>query len=129
MKLLLDTCVLLWMVGEPSRISGRAREHLTQPGAELYISSISAFEIAVKYRKGKLALPLPPRRWFREAMKSYGIEELPITSEVALLAPEVAVPHSDPCDRMIVATAQLADLPLVTPDPDIHGCKDITLIW
>lgn len=129
MKLLLDTCVLLWMAGEPSRLSATGREYLTQAGVELYISSISAFEIAVKFRKGKLDLPYPPRQWFREALESYSIEELPITSEIAVLAPEVAVPHADPCDRIIVATAQVLGLQVMTPDPAIHSCREIDLVW
>lgn len=92
MKLLLDTCVLLWMVGEPGRISPRARQELTRDDAELVVPAISAFEISIKYRKGKLSLPLPPRPWFREALSNYGVAEIPITSEIAGLAPEVDIP-------------------------------------
>jgi PIN domain nuclease of toxin-antitoxin system len=129
MKLLLDTCVLLWMVGEPSRISTRARQELTRDDAELVVSAISAFEISIKYRKGKLSLPLPPRPWFREALSNYGVAEIPITSEIAGLAPEVDIPQADPCDRMIVATAQLLDIPLLTSDQSLLDARDLRVIW
>ena len=57
MKLLIDTCVLLWMAREQTRISTRAQEALADAGTEIFVSAISAFEIAVKSKKGKLTLP------------------------------------------------------------------------
>jgi PIN domain nuclease of toxin-antitoxin system len=104
---LLDTCALLWLVGDPARRSARARAALESTETEAYVSAISGFEISVKHRKGKLELPLPPREWLAQAFAAYSLRELPITLQIAALAPEVAVAHADPCDRMIVATAQL----------------------
>jgi PIN domain nuclease of toxin-antitoxin system len=129
MRLLLDTCVLLWTAGEPSKLPAEVQSLLSRQDAERYVSAISAFEVAIKYRKGKLDLPLPPRQWFREVLAAYGIQELPVTSEIAALSTEVAVSHSDPCDRLIVATAQIGELAVITPDPLILGCKDIKTIW
>lgn len=129
MRVLLDTCALLWLVGDPSRLSTSARTVLVDAGTELCVSAISAFEIAVKHRKGRLALPLPARDWLRQAFETYAIQELPVTSEIAALAPEVAVPHADPCDRMIIATAQVHRIPVMTPDPLIAACADIDILW
>jgi PIN domain nuclease of toxin-antitoxin system len=117
------------MAGEPGRLSAVARERLTNPDAERYVSAISAFEIAVKYRKGKLVLPIPPRQWFREVLATYRIQELPITSEIAGLSQEVAVSHSDPCDRLIIATARIHDIAVVTSDGLIQDCMDIETVW
>lgn len=64
MRLLLDTCVLLWAAGEPKLLSAVAREHLANPDTELCVSAISAFEIAVKHRKKKLDLPFHPGNGF-----------------------------------------------------------------
>jgi PIN domain nuclease of toxin-antitoxin system len=89
---------------------------------------ISGSEISVKHRKGKLELPLPPREWLAQVFAAYSLRELPITLQIAALAPEVAVAHADPCDRMIVATAQLHGIP-VTSDHLIAVCKDIEVIW
>lgn len=96
---------------------------------EAYISAISGFEISVKHRKGKLELPLAPREWLAQAIAAYSLRELPITLEIAALAPEIAVPHADPCDRMIVATAQLHGIPVMTPDHLIAVCRGIEIIW
>ena len=104
---LLNTCALLWLVGDPARLSAssaRARAALESTEAEAYVSAISGFEISVKHRKGKLELPLPPREWLAQAFEAYSLWELPITLQIAALALEVAVAHADPCDRMIVAT-------------------------
>lgn len=96
---------------------------------EAYISAISGFEISVKHRKGKLELPLAPREWLAQAFAAYSLRELPITLKIAALAPEVAVPHTDPCDRMIVATAQLHGIPVMMSDRLISVCREIEIIW
>ena len=96
---------------------------------EAYVSAISGFEISIKHRKGKLQLPLPPREWLAQACTAYSLRELPVTLQIAALASEVAVPHADPCDRMIVATAQLHGIPVMTSDHLISICKDIEIIW
>ena len=129
MRVLLDTCALLWLVGDPARLSARARSALERTETEAYVSAISGFEISVKHRKGKLELPLPPREWLAQAFAAYSLRELPITLEIAALAPDVAVPHADPCDRMIVATAKLHGIPVMTSDHLISVCKDIEIIW
>src|SRR5689334_21060017 len=100
MRLLLDTCALLWLVGDPSMLSAKARAAMAPADTELCISAISAFEISVKHHKGKLSLPLPPREWLRQAIAAYVLRELPITWEIAAMAPEVGLAHADPCDRM-----------------------------
>lgn len=96
---------------------------------EAYISAISGFEISVKHRKGKLELPLAPREWLAQAFAAYSLRELPITLEIAALAPEVSVSHVDPCDRMIIATAQLHGIPVMTSDRLISACRDVEIIW
>lgn len=129
MRVLLDTCVLLWIAGEPRKLSPRARAQLTDENVEPCASAISAFEISLKHRKGKLELPLPPRKWFHETLKAYGIQELPITSEIAGLAPEVTTSHWDPCDRMLLATAEVHGIPLITPDRLLHGYDAVEIVW
>jgi PIN domain nuclease of toxin-antitoxin system len=126
---LLDTCALLWLVGDPARLSARARAALESTETEAYVSAISGFEISVKHRRGKLELPLPPREWLAQAFAAYSLRELPITLQIAALAPDVAVAHADPCDRIIVATAQLHGIPVMTSDHLIAVCKDIEIIW
>jgi PIN domain nuclease of toxin-antitoxin system len=128
-RVLLDTCALLWLVGDPTRLSTSARTVLADPGTELCVSAISAFEIAIKHKKGKLALPLPARDWLRETIQMYAIRELPVSSEIAALAPDVAVSHADPCDRIIIATAQVYKIPVITSYRMIAECVDVNILW
>ncbi|HBH30243.1 MAG: type II toxin-antitoxin system VapC family toxin [Desulfofustis sp. PB-SRB1] len=76
MKLILDTCVLLWMAGDPSRLSSAARQVLS-PENEFYISAISTFEIAIKHKNRKLELPTDPWDWFQKVTDHFQIKETP----------------------------------------------------
>lgn len=129
MKLLLDTCVMLWLVGDREKLSNECIRALSNEDTELYVSAISAFEIAVKVRKGKLVLPLSAREWFSAALRTHRIVERPITSAIATFSCEVPLSHNDPADRMIVATAMLEGLTLVTSDSLIQSSPGLSIIW
>jgi PIN domain nuclease of toxin-antitoxin system len=128
MKLILDTCVLLWMAGNPDKLSSSARKALA-PSNEFYISAISAFEIAIKNKKKKLALPTDPWTWFQRVTGHFKMKEIPISARIAALAPDVDVPHGDPADRIILATAIENQLPLVSSDRLIQKCNQVEVIW
>jgi len=129
MPLLLDTCVLLWMAAEPSRISKVAREHLIQKKNNLCVSAISAFEIAIKHKKRKLELPMDPWEWFQQTTAFFEIKEVPISAKIAALSTAVEVSHSDPCDRIIIATAITNNLAVLSPDHMIQSCKQAEVLW
>ena len=80
------------------------------------MSPVSLWEIANKYRQGKLKLALPPREWFAKACEKYRLTTLPISNETMFLAGEMTEHHRDPADRMIIAAAKLADVAVVTAD-------------
>ncbi|MBN2343600.1 MAG: type II toxin-antitoxin system VapC family toxin [Deltaproteobacteria bacterium] len=126
--MILDTCILLWMAGNPSRLSSNAKNVLV-PDGEFYVSAISAFEIAIKHKKNKLELPMHPWEWFQEATRILKIKELPVSAKIASLSTEVNVSHADPCDRIIIATAIENNLPIVTSDHLIRNCKQVVTIW
>jgi PIN domain nuclease of toxin-antitoxin system len=119
-QVLLDTCALLWLVSDPARLSARARSVLESADTDACVSAISGFEIAIKNRKGKLALPM--------SFAAYSLRELPVTTQIAAFSTEVALPQAAPCDRMIVATAQLNGIPVMTSDHLISACKQIEII-
>jgi PIN domain nuclease of toxin-antitoxin system len=114
-KLLLDTCVLLWLITGERKLSARANSSL--PTAELWSSAASVWEIAVKFSKGSLRLPVAPDRLIPAARERYGISALPIDEESALHVVKLPPLHTDPFDRMLVGQAIIHGLTIVTPDP------------
>lgn len=80
------------------------------------ISAVTAFEVDLKYRSGKLKLPMPPRQWLDTVLAHHRIAVIGLDLEICLAATEPPPIHKDPCDRFIIATALTRDLPLVTAD-------------
>lgn len=127
--MLLDTCTFLWLVADQSKLSDSAKTLIAENSKSLFISSISAFEIAVKQRKGTLQLPLPPSEWVPLAMRHHGVSEIPVDTSIATRACALPLLHNDPCDRMIVATAQLLGSPVLTPDHLIRQYPEVLVRW
>ena len=119
MKLLLDTCTFLWSIEGGASISEAARAALAEPANAVYLSSVSAWEIAAKHALGKLPLPEAPERYVPGQRRARGIDPLPLDEEAALHLSRLPVLHRDPFDRMLICQALIGGLTLVTPDPDI----------
>jgi PIN domain nuclease of toxin-antitoxin system len=120
MRLLLDTCTFLWIVGGDPALSPGAREAFVAPESEVFLSAASAWEIAVKHRLGKLPLPARPEAFVPAQRSAHGIEPLPVDEEAALHVAKLPDLHRDPFDRMLVAQAIVGGLVLVTPDEPIR---------
>lgn len=129
MMLLLDTCALLWLAADQSRLSENAKNALRENANSLFISAISAFEIAVKMRSGKLELPLDPGIWFEKALRNHGLQELPVTGSIAVRSVTLPPLHNDPCDRFIIATALQNSMAIVTCDSLIAQYREVKVIW
>lgn len=127
--LLLDTCILIWLDASPEAISENARRAIRDNPSSLFASSFSALEVAIKCRKGKLALSSSPEAWFPGVLAAHGIAEIPMDAAIAMRSASLPAIHADPADRVIVATAQVHSLRLVTPDPLIHAYPDTNCVW
>jgi PIN domain nuclease of toxin-antitoxin system len=119
-RLLLDTCTFLWIVGGAKELSPRARELFSDPANEPFLSAASAWEIAVKHRLGKLPLPQAPDDFVPAQRTAHGIEPLLVDEESALHVAKLPDLHGDPFDRMLVAQALVGGLVLLTPDDPIR---------
>lgn len=117
--ILLDTCALLWLAHEQDKINQEVLK-LINESPVVNISSISAFEIGLKYKAGKLYLPVPPNDWFREILKHHDIGVIDLDKDICIKATELPDIHKDPCDRFIIATALINKLPVVTADKRFH---------
>jgi PIN domain nuclease of toxin-antitoxin system len=115
-RILLDTHVFLWVQTEPARLGEQLRV-LEDRRNELIVSAVSSWEIAIKYRLGRLFLPEPPERYVPERLRSIGAKGLAIEHTHALAVATLAPLHRDPFDRLLVAQAGLLDLPVMTADP------------
>ena len=112
---LLDTCALLWLGIGSSSLSQTAREAIEETET-VFVSPVSLWEISNKNRQGKLKLALPPREWFARVCEKYRLTTLPISNETMFLAGGLEEHHRDPADRMIIASAKLADVAVITAD-------------
>jgi PIN domain nuclease of toxin-antitoxin system len=104
------------MQAEPDRFSPEARKLLLDPGNELFLSAASSWEIAIKYALGKLPLPEPPSTYVPSRLQSSGVIGLAIEHAHALHVERLPPHHRDPFDRLLVAQAQLEELPIMTAD-------------
>ena len=127
--ILLDTCTLLWLASDQKKLSSKAKKEIEKNAQSLFISAITAFEIAIKCRNGKLELPLPSLDWFTEAIDFHGIREIPVTSSIAVSSVQLPPLHNDPCDRIIIATSQLNAMKIVTCDKLISQYENAEVIW
>jgi PIN domain nuclease of toxin-antitoxin system len=113
---ILDTCALLWLAQGEGELSEVALQRI-DAAPVVYISAISGFEIGIKVQKGKLALPARPAEWLAAVLAHHNLEVLPLELEICLRSTALPAIHADPCDRMIIAAAQVHHLPVVTTDP------------
>jgi PIN domain nuclease of toxin-antitoxin system len=117
MRVLLDTCTFLWLVGGGREIPSRAAAAYQSPDTVVYLSAVSAWEIAVKYASGRMPLPEPPERLIPDERERLGIVTLPVDEESALHVTRLPSLHRDPFDRMLVSQAIVHGLTILTPDP------------
>ena len=127
MKILLDTQCWLWMSLSPERFSSSARKLVEDRQHALYLSAASAWEISIKHALGKLRLPEPPVSYVPARTTALGVIPLPIGQHHALHVASLPLHHRDPFDRMLVAQAQIEELPILTADP-IFSSYDVTAI-
>lgn len=114
MKLLLDTHVLIWCWEMPSEVVRTAMEALETPENQLYVSSVSIWEIAAKLSIGKLKLQLPLDQMIDETL--FDFERLEVNFSDALTMESLPLHHRDPFDRMLIAQAKRRKLTFVTRD-------------
>ncbi|MFY9821746.1 MAG: type II toxin-antitoxin system VapC family toxin [Thermoanaerobaculia bacterium] len=128
MRILLDTHCWLWMQAAPERLSPGSQALLLDPENQLFLSSVSSWEIAIKYSIGKLPLPLPPAEYVPSRMETSGTSALPILHAHALHVATLPLHHADPFDRLLIAQAQLEGLNILTADRKF-GDYEVEILW
>jgi PIN domain nuclease of toxin-antitoxin system len=128
MRILLDTCVVIWATLTPSALSRRTREIIADHANGVLVSAASAWEIATKVRIGKLPGAEKLEHDFLQVMEDAGYTLLAIDAACALRAGRLVADHRDPFDRMIAAQALALDIPFLSPDPQLDQFA-IRRIW
>jgi PIN domain nuclease of toxin-antitoxin system len=127
-NLLLDTHVFIWSKTNNPRMSPDAWRLLRDPSNQLFLSSISVVEIAIKAGIGKLTLGMSVQEFVLTGMRNAGIAEVALGCAHALRLAELPAHHRDPFDRMIIATAIEEDFTLVSDDAEIRKYS-IKMAW
>ncbi len=116
MNILLDTHVVLWLQTDPERIAVEVLDQIADPGVTVLLSSASLWEISIKHANGKLPLPEKVDEWFPAYLRDESIHVLPVRGDHALRVATLPLHHRDPFDRMLIAQAQIENIPIVTVD-------------
>jgi len=128
--ILLDTHVLVWLTSEPAKLSKHANSAIRRAsrGGGIAISGITLWELGWLASHGRLQLTGTVEAYLEEVSSRVAV--LPITTKVAALANLFSTDYSsDPCDRIIGATALAEGIALVTKDEKIRACEQIQTVW
>ncbi len=129
MRLLLDTHVIVWAASGAEGLDRRAATLLTDARHELWMSSVSAWELAMLSERGRVDLRPDPERWLAAAVAGLAIREAPLTSTIALESRRLSIPTEDPADRFIAATARVHECALVTADAALRRVPGVRVIF
>ncbi len=127
MKFLLDTHIWLWSLLEPFKLSPPIRQALESDTHDVFLSPISVWETLVLAEKQRIVLHLPAQQWVQEALLNSRVHEAPLTYEIALKSRVIVLPHEDPADRFIAATAWEYGLTLITQDSLLKTATQIRI--
>ena len=129
MNVLLDTCALLWLVADDPLLSVKARRLIEANRDSIFVSAISAFEIGIKYHKGKLTLCDAAENWWHRSIAHHGLVVMDVTDSIFLASTALPPLHHDPCDRIIIATAEDSGATILTPDHLIAQYPSAKVEW
>lgn len=130
--ILIDTHVLVWWISEPEKLSEKANKALEQEKKSgiILVSSITVWEIYLLIKKGRLQLTMDTDSWLENIENLPFIQFIPVDNVIA--AKSVTLPgefHSDPADRIIVATARERGISLITSDERIKKYTFLKTMW
>jgi PIN domain nuclease of toxin-antitoxin system len=115
-RYLLDTCAFLWLVAGSDALTKAVREIIRNPGNEIFLSVVSAWEITVKHSASKLPLPQKPDVFVRKQREDHLLASLALLEAHVLTLVKLPLIHHDPFDRMLVCQAVAEGLTILTPD-------------
>ena len=128
MRLLLDTHIWLWSLSDQPRLTPQVRRALAKPGNELWLSPVSTWEVAWLVEKQRIVLDTHFEAWLPRALGSAAFREALFTHDIAAAVRDIRLPHRDPADLLLVATARVLNLTLVTADERLIAAKQVSTL-
>lgn len=125
MRLLLDTHIWVWSMLEPSRLKPTVASRLDDAANERWISPVSVWELTILCNKNRVRLDSAVDVWVERSAKRSPFALAPVNLEVALETSRIRLPHGDPADYFLAATARVFDLTLVTADEILIAANDV----
>ena len=132
MAIVLDTCAWIWLCTKPEKLSAAANDVIRRERRRegLVLSIISCWEVAKLVEKKKLRFTIPCREWIDQAVREEGVTLHPLTPEICVESTELpGAFHGDPADQIIVATARLLGMPVLTSDREIVDYPHVPTVW
>ena len=130
--IVLDTHVWVWWLSDPERLPDRARGVVMEAAGDraIYISAISAWEIAMLVSRGRLTFTMDAQDWIAKSEALPFLHFVPVDNAIAVRSVRLAEPlHRDPADRIIIATAITMGVPVVSSDTKIGKYPHVKTIW
>jgi len=130
--IVLDTHAWIWWVSSPEYLSETAKQIIDEAATEknVFISSISTWEIAILVSRGRLKLTMSPADWVAASEALPFFDFVPVSNSLALKSVQLpGILHNDPADRIIIATAVSLGATLVTKDEKIRNYPHVKTVW
>jgi PIN domain nuclease of toxin-antitoxin system len=129
MPVLLDTHVWIWLCVKQDQALSLAAKKAIRSASEKWISAISCWELAKLVEKKRIAFSIPVLTWIRQSLLEKDLRIAGLSPEVAVESTRLQEFHRDPADQIIVATARILEMPLVTSDQRIRSYPGVECIW
>lgn len=127
-KLLLDTHIWYWSLEDPSRLSRRVASAIRRSAGQVWVSPLSGWELQALARKGRLRLKPDAASFVADAWKLGAFHEAAVTNEVVTATEQIWLPHNDPVDSFLAATARAYGFTLATADTDMQKGKGFEIL-
>ena len=128
MRYLLDTHIWLWSLLEPDRIDAHVLAILQDDDNELFISPITVWETMILAERGRIELHPTPEEWITQALERSPVMEAKLSHAIAIKSRQIELPHQDPADRFIAATAWEYGMILITVDQRLREAREIRTV-
>lgn len=128
MKLLLDTHIFLWFIGDDSQLSESFHQEIKNSDNEIFLSVVSIWECVIKYQLGKLSFPEHPDSYLPKKRKQHLIKSIIVDENSLVYLKKLDLLHKDPFDRLLMCQSLQYNLTIVTEDQTVLAYPNIKFL-